>query len=137
MPHCSPLISSVVAGSLLLAAGWFEGAHRAAQADTVWHLAEAQSVEALARHLSKIGAKMYGAYWCPHCQHQKTLFGAAIGRIRYIECDPQGDNAQPQLCQAAKIQGYPTWEINGKLYPGSQSLETLANLSGYKGPRRF
>lgn len=135
MRHFSPLISSLVAGSLLLAAGCLEGTH--AQAETVWHLADAQSVEALAHHLSKIGAKMYGAYWCPHCQHQKTLFGAAIGRIHYIECDPQGDNAQPQLCQAAKIQGYPTWEINGKLYPGTQSLDTLAKVSGYRGSRRF
>jgi uncharacterized membrane protein len=30
---------------------------------------------ALAEHLTKQGAKMYGAYWCHHCYVQKQLFG--------------------------------------------------------------
>lgn len=29
----------------------------------------------LARHLAEIGAKKYGAYWCPHCHEQKEPFG--------------------------------------------------------------
>ncbi|MDS3862012.1 thioredoxin domain-containing protein [Thermosynechococcaceae cyanobacterium BACA0444] len=88
----------------------------------------------LVKYLNKIGVKMYGAYWCPHCKHQKELFGAAASQLNYIECDPTGDNAQPQLCQKAQIKGYPTWEINGKLYPGQRTLQQLAELSGYKGP---
>lgn len=93
---------------------------------------------ALARHLKSKGAKMYGAFWCPHCQMQKQLFGEeAFAIIDYIECDTRGENARPQLCKAAKIQGYPTWEINGKLYLGMLSLEKLADLSGYKGAREF
>ena len=31
--------------------------------------------EDLARHLTSVGAVMYGAYWCPHCKRQKTMFG--------------------------------------------------------------
>jgi hypothetical protein len=93
---------------------------------------------ALAKHLQKIKAKMYGAYWCPHCHHQQELFGKqAWPTITYIECDPKGTNPRPDLCQKAKIQGYPTWEIKGKFYPGTQSLETLAQISGYKGKRNF
>ncbi|HIK28779.1 MAG: hypothetical protein N3E45_12750 [Oscillatoriaceae bacterium SKW80] len=93
---------------------------------------------ALARHLKSKGAKMYGAFWCRHCQMQKQLFGEeAFAIIDYIECDARGENARPQLCKAARIQGYPTWEINGKLYPGMQTLEKLADLSGYKGARQF
>lgn len=92
----------------------------------------------LALRLKNIGAKMYGAYWCPHCHQQKQLFGQeAIRFINYIECDPKGNNAQPELCRAANIQGYPTWEINGEFYPGTQSLEELAELSGYEGDRIF
>ena len=30
---------------------------------------------ALAKHLSKTGAKMYGAFWCGHCANQKEVFG--------------------------------------------------------------
>ncbi|MEX0269104.1 hypothetical protein AB3R30_08170 [Leptolyngbyaceae cyanobacterium UHCC 1019] len=92
----------------------------------------------LALHLKKINAKMYGAYWCPHCTRQKDLFGkSAIQSISYIECDPRGENAQPNLCKAAKITGYPTWEIKGKQYVGVQSLEELAKASGYKGSTKF
>ncbi|WP_026082462.1 vitamin K epoxide reductase family protein [Mastigocladopsis repens] len=92
----------------------------------------------LARHLTKIGAKEYIAWWCPHCHEQKQLFGKeAYQEIKKIECDPQGKDAQPDLCKAAGIQGYPTWEINGQLYPNVQSLEKLAQVSSYQGPRNF
>ena len=93
---------------------------------------------ALATYLQTIKAKMYGAYWCPHCHTQQELFGKqAFTAITYIECDPRGKDAQPDLCKAAKIQAYPTWEIRGKYYTGRQSLEKLALLSGYKGSSNF
>ncbi len=92
----------------------------------------------LAQHLRSIGAKMYGAYWCPHCHDQKQLFGKqAFALIHYIECDPQGPHPQPALCQAAHITGYPTWEIQGKFVSGVQTLESLAQMSGYRGPQNF
>lgn len=93
---------------------------------------------ALAAHLKQVGAKMYGAYWCPHCHDQKQLFGKeAFRQINYIECDPQGQNPQPELCQAAGVQGYPTWEVNGKMVTGTQPLQQLAILSNYQGSRNF
>ena len=88
---------------------------------------------ALADHLQQLDAKMYGAYWCPHCQEQKELFGRqAFAIINYVECDPNGKSAQPQRCQAAGITRYPTWEIQGQFYPGRFSLEKLASLSDYQ-----
>ncbi|MEG4394287.1 hypothetical protein [Microcoleus sp. BROC3] len=93
---------------------------------------------ALATHLQTIKARMYGAYWCPHCHTQQELFGKeAFTTITYIECDPRGKDAQPDLCKAANIKAYPTWEIRGKYYTGRQSLEKLAILSGYKGSSNF
>ncbi|MGL5065252.1 MAG: hypothetical protein ACRC62_35225 [Microcoleus sp.] len=93
---------------------------------------------ALATHLQRINARMYGAYWCPHCHAQQALFGKeAFTTINYIECAPRGKDAQPNLCKAANIKAYPTWIIRGKYYTGTQSLEKLAILSGYKGPRNF
>jgi glutaredoxin len=87
----------------------------------------------LAQHLRKIGARMYSAYWCPFCQRQKELFGReAFAQIDHVECDPKGENARPQLCQAAGVRGYPTWVIRGRSYPGLRSLEQLAAISGYK-----
>ena len=95
---------------------------------------------ALVRHLREIGAKEYGAYWCPHCHDQKMLFGKeAAALIDYVECDPRGQNSRAQMCQAAaaNVKGFPTWEIKGQFYSGTQSLEKLADLSGYTGPRNF
>ncbi|WP_445175248.1 vitamin K epoxide reductase family protein [Microcoleus sp.] len=93
---------------------------------------------ALARHLKIVGATMYGSFTCDHCQAQKESFGKeAAGIINYIECNPQGKNARRDLCEAAKIQATPTWEINGKFYQGQKSLQELADLSGYQGTREF
>ncbi|MEL7035358.1 MAG: vitamin K epoxide reductase family protein [Cyanobacteria bacterium J06592_8] len=93
---------------------------------------------ALAEHLTQVNAKMYGAYWCSHCLTQKQLFGKeAVTEVPYIECDPNGKNPQPDLCQAANIQGYPTWEINGQQYSGVRQLNELAQLSGYTGSQNF
>jgi uncharacterized membrane protein len=92
----------------------------------------------LAKHLTKVGAKEYVAWWCPHCHEQKQLFGKeAYKEINHIDCDPQGKDARPDLCKAAKIPGFPTWEISGKQYPNVQSLQKLADVSGYQGPRNF
>lgn len=95
---------------------------------------------ALARYLAEIGAKEYGAYWCPHCHDQKMLFGReATKLINYFECDPKGQNSRAEICQAtaANLQGFPTWEIKGQFYSGTKSLEKLAELSGYTGPQNF
>jgi uncharacterized membrane protein/glutaredoxin len=92
----------------------------------------------LAKHLTDSGAKMYGAFWCPHCFEQKQLFGKeAAKQIPYNECAPEGNNPQTDLCRQKKIQSFPTWEINGKFYTGAQELEKLAKLSKYSGNSSF
>ncbi|NEP45569.1 MAG: hypothetical protein F6K35_42685, partial [Okeania sp. SIO2H7] len=68
----------------------------------------------------------------------KQLFGKeAVAKLTYIECDPNGKNPQPNLCQAARIESYPTWEVEGQFYPGVQALEDLSRLSGYSGSMDF
>ncbi|MBW4662974.1 MAG: hypothetical protein KME01_02035 [Chroococcus sp. CMT-3BRIN-NPC107] len=97
-----------------------------------------QSEIDLARHLTKVGAKEYIAWWCPHCHEQKLLFGKeAYKEINSVECAEGGIDPRPDLCKTAKIESFPTWEINGKLYPGVKSLNELADLSGYTGDRNF
>ncbi len=106
-----------------------------------------QAETELARHLKQVGAKLYVAYWCPHCYEQKELFGfPAFKELAAVECAPDGKNSQTALCQqiipesqkqTGQNFGFPTWEINGKYYPGVQSLQKLAELSGYKGPSDF
>jgi len=90
---------------------------------------------ALAEHLTSSGAVMYSAYWCPHCHDQKELFGRqATEKLTVIECAPDGRNSQRELCEAKKIEGYPSWEINGQLDSGVKPLAKLAEASGYQGP---
>jgi uncharacterized membrane protein len=92
----------------------------------------------LARHLNTIGAKEYTAWWCPHCHIQKALFGKdAYTQLPIVECDPQGKNAQVKMCDEAKVEGFPTWDIKGKRLVGEQTLKTLAKVSGYKGSMDF
>jgi glutaredoxin len=93
---------------------------------------------ALAKHLTAIGAKMYGAHWCKFCTMQKHLFGKeAWPSVTYIECERNGPNANPGACNQAGVRSYPTWKINGQSYVGQMSLFRLAKLSGYKGATNF
>ncbi len=92
----------------------------------------------LARHLKQIGAKEYSAWWCPHCHIQKELFGKnAYTELPNVECDSAGKNAQPAVCDMAKIEGFPTWDIKGQRLIGPQSLQTLAKASDYRGLQNF
>lgn len=92
----------------------------------------------LAQYLKDTGAVFYGAWWCPHCHDQKQLFGQeATQIIPYVECSTPDGQGQTSECQAAQITGYPTWEVNGERLSGTQTLEELAQLSGYQGPSDF
>ncbi len=91
--------------------------------------------DTLAKCITESGAKMYGAYWCPHCLSQKKLFGTSFQYINYIECDPRGNNANPDACEAAGVTGYPTWTFtDGERRSGEIPLRTLAQLTSCEMP---
>jgi hypothetical protein len=97
-----------------------------------------ESEIALVEHLIKSGAKFYGAYWCSHCNKQKSMFGAAAAaKLPYIECAKDGENSQRQLCKDLRIRMFPTWSINGKMVEGTRELKDIATLAGYEGPMNF
>jgi len=87
--------------------------------------AETGNSDALAKCLTENGATMYGTEWCGHCKNQKAAFGESFKYVSYIDCDKNSG-----ACADAGVQGYPTWEIDGELYPGEQPLNKLASLSG-------
>jgi len=88
----------------------------------------------LAHYLTQSGVVMYGAYWCPHCQEQKAMFGPAARLLPYVECDPRGIGAQPDRCRARGIRVYPTWEFHGQLEEGVLTIDELAQRSGFPSP---
>ncbi len=92
----------------------------------------------LAEHLTKEGAVMYNAYWCPHCHDQKEMFGKeASEKLNLVECAKDGFKNKRELCEAKGITGFPSWEINGSIDSGVKSLEELAELSNYKDSKNF
>ncbi len=91
-----------------------------------------ESIE-LAKYLNDKGVVKYSAYWCPNCLNQSELFGKqAYKELNVVECARDGINSQTQLCIDKKIQGFPSWEINGKIILGVKTLKELSILTGYQ-----
>jgi hypothetical protein len=86
-----------------------------------------------AKCLSENGVTMYGAYWCPHCNAQKQMFGNSWELVNYVECSLPEKAGQTQECTESKIKSYPTWEFqNGLRIEGEMPLEKISSLSGCK-----
>jgi len=91
-----------------------------------------------AKFLTNNNIVMYSAYWCPHCNDQKQLFGQqAVEELIIVECAKDGKNNQYKLCQEKGIEGFPSWEIDNEIYSGTMSLRELAQMTNYEGSLNF
>ena len=96
-----------------------------------------ESIE-FAKYLSENGVVKYSAYWCPNCLNQAELFGKqAYKELNVVECARDGKNSQTQLCINKNIEGFPSWEINGQIIIGVQTLKELSKLTGYEQANYF
>ena len=94
-----------------------------------------QAVDEFAKCLTEKGTVMYGAYWCPHCARVKKSFGSSFRYVKYIECDPRGDNEQSELCLSKGIDKYATWEFtDGSRLVGEPSFQELSEKTGCAAP---
>ena len=89
----------------------------------------------LALCLTEKGVNMYGSFKCGVCAKTRAMFGKSFDYLTEIECHPQGENAQTDLCLSKNIKGTPTWiiEPNGeevKRQEGFMSTEELAEWAG-------
>ncbi|MDO8435979.1 MAG: hypothetical protein Q7S82_01145 [bacterium] len=88
-------------------------------------------MEEFAKCLTEKKAVFYGAFWCSHCQNQKTMFGNSEKFLPYVECSTPDGKGQVSACQEKQIQGYPTWEFqDGSRESGEVSLGALAEKTG-------
>jgi hypothetical protein len=88
-------------------------------------------LNAFAQCLTAKGAKMYGAYWCPHCQAQEEKFGSSFKYAPYVECGVKGSRTPAQVCVDAGIKHYPTWVFaDGAKVEGEHDLEFLSQETG-------
>lgn len=68
-------------------------------------------LDTFAQCIKQSGATFYGAFWCPHCQAQKAMFGNSVKYLPYVECSNPDGQTQTQVCINAGIISYPTWEF--------------------------
>jgi hypothetical protein len=108
----------------------------AATAYYFWYRSQ-HKYDAFAHCLKDRGVKMYGAYWCPHCQEQKEEFGASFEFVPYVECGVQGDvRAETQACKDQDVKHFPTWQFppTGEREERVFSLESLSDKTGCSLP---
>lgn len=87
-----------------------------------------------AQCISDSGAKFYGAWWCPHCQTQKAVFGKSSRLLPYVECQSKSRESFA-ICNDQDIKSYPTWIFaNGSRVTGEQTFEQLAAQTACVAP---
>lgn len=88
-------------------------------------------LDVFAKCLKEKGAVFYGAFWCPHCQNQKALFGKSAKLLPYIECSTPDSKSQLAVCKDKNIKSYPTWEFkDSSRLEGEASLTQLSEKTG-------
>ena len=92
-------------------------------------------LDAFASCLSNSGAVFYGAFWCQHCQGQKTEFGRSAKFMPYVECSTSDGRGQLSVCTEAGINAYPTWTFaDGTRELGRLPLSRLSEITGCELP---
>ena len=93
------------------------------------------TLDSFARCLKAKGAKMYGAWWCPHCADQKEMFGFGFQYVNYVECSPEGQRTINDVCKQAGIKNFPTWQFpDNSRTEGTQPLAVLGQKTGCRLP---
>jgi len=87
-------------------------------------------LDSFAQCLKDSGTIFYGAFWCPHCQRTKAMFGSAAKYLPYVECSNPDGQSQTQICIDKGVQNYPTWVFpDGSILTGEHSLQELSTAS--------
>ncbi len=98
-------------------------------------------LDIFAQCLGEKSAKFYGAFWCPHCQAQKALFGNSKDKLPYVECSTPDGQGQTEECKNKNITGYPTWEFavgtSTEMSSGEKTLKELSEKTGCQLPTGF
>ena len=85
------------------------------------------SLENFNQCLSDKGVVIYGSKWCPACSSLvETLGGYEKANPVYVECTIEQERCQKET----KTNYVPEIQINGEVYEGSRSLNSLAEITG-------
>ena len=94
------------------------------------HIGATESMrQELRQKLVETGATLYGVSSCAYTQKQLADLGTTehfTQGLDYVDCE-----VEAAFCRQMNVTLYPTWQINGQLYPEYYSLEKLSEkLSG-------
>jgi uncharacterized membrane protein len=94
----------------------------------------------LVQCLNEKGTVYYKSARCSSCRRQEAMFGEAYKKLNSVECHPDGENPNPELCLAKNIAKTPTFliEKNGleiKRAEGIQKIGDLALFAGCPAPK--
>ena len=98
-----------------------------------WNLG--QNYDEVAKCITEKEVNMYGSFKCGVCNKIRGDFGESFQYMHEVECHPDGEHSQWELCQEKAIEGTPTFilEPNGveeKRYQGYLSPENIAKFAG-------
>jgi hypothetical protein len=100
----------------------------------VWHYKN-HKYDKFAQCLASKQAKMYGLYWCPHCQEQKEMFGESFHYVSYVECAVKGSSELAPACKIAGVKLFPSWQFgDDPPKEGILSLDALSDKTGCSLP---
>ncbi len=81
-------------------------------------------------------AKFYGAFWCPHCQSQKRIFGNSAKLLPYVECSMPDQKTLTPICKEKDIKSFPTWVFaDGTRQEGEMTFVQLAEKTNCAVPQ--
>jgi hypothetical protein len=100
----------------------------------LWKRPRVSRLDAFAKCLAARQVKMYGLYWCTHCEEQKEMFGSAFQYVAYIECGAKGSHTEQPNCVQAGVKNFPTWQFATERHEGVLRLESLSEKSGCSLP---
>ena len=84
----------------------------------------------LLNNLNSVNATLYVADNCKFCTQQADTLGESketlAQKINVVNCVEDG--VLLDHCKNIDISGFPTWECNGNLYTGAQSVKALYNI---------
>ena len=83
--------------------------------------------------LNSKGVVYYKSVRCSTCRRQEMVLGEAYKKINSVECHPDGENPQPELCLSKKISKTPTFlmESGGLEVKRLEGLQQVKDLAAF------
>jgi uncharacterized membrane protein len=85
--------------------------------------------------LNEKGVVYYKSVKCPNCRRQEQLLGVAYQKLNSVECHPEGENPQVELCFEKKVNKTPSFllEKDGKEIKRLEGLTQVKDLAAFAG----